>query len=60
MTDKEFAKLKCKIEKKRDELQKLENLYRAETGYKYVAPVYLRPIWARRAKCHTNTNTKDL
>lgn len=41
MTDKEFKKLKKDIEKKMVELDKLQSLYRHETGREHVMPMYL-------------------
>jgi hypothetical protein len=41
MTDAEFKKLKKDIEIKMVELDKLQSLYRHETGKEHVMPLYL-------------------
>lgn len=47
MTDKQFENLKKQIEKKTNELNELQALYRKETGKDYVVPLRLGPVWRK-------------
>lgn len=42
MNEQEFRNLKKSIELRAHELDKLQKLYKAETGQEYVVPLYLK------------------
>lgn len=47
MNDKEFNKLKVDLENAMDEVERLQKLYRKETGKDFVKPLRLGPVFRK-------------
>lgn len=45
MDDKEFAQLKVDLEKAMNEVDRLQKLYRGQTGCDFVRPLRLGPVY---------------